>query len=91
MLAVNLRGPILFARAVLPVLRRQRSGTIVNVASQLGKVGIAEYATYCASKFGVVGFTEALADELAQMARGMGRLSRPGGHRHGSSGGRFCR
>ncbi len=68
MLAVNLRGPILFARAVLPVLRRQRSGTIVNVASQLGKVGIAEYATYCASKFGVVGFTEALADELAQTA-----------------------
>jgi len=65
MLAVNLRGPILFARAVGPVMARQRSGSIVNVASQLGKVGIAEYATYCASKFGVVGFTQALADELA--------------------------
>lgn len=65
MLGVNLRGPILFARAVLPVMLRQRSGSIVSVASQLGKIGIAEYATYCASKFGVVGFTQALADELA--------------------------
>lgn len=65
MLAVNLRGPILFSRAVLPVMLRQRSGAIVNVASQLGKVGIADYAVYCASKFGVVGFTQALADELA--------------------------
>ncbi|MDP2702835.1 MAG: SDR family oxidoreductase [Candidatus Rokubacteria bacterium] len=65
MLAVNLRGPIQFARAVLPTMLRQRSGSIINVASQLGKVGIAEYATYCASKFGVVGFTQALEDEIA--------------------------
>ncbi len=65
MLAVNLHGPLFFARAVLPAMRRQRSGTIVNVASQLGKVGAAGYATYCASKFGVVGLTEALAEELA--------------------------
>ncbi len=65
MLTVNLRGPILFSRAVLPVMLRQRSGAIVNVGSQLGKIGIADYAVYCASKFGVVGFTEALADELA--------------------------
>jgi NAD(P)-dependent dehydrogenase (short-subunit alcohol dehydrogenase family) len=64
MLAVSLRGPILFARAVGPMMARQRSGSIVNVASQLGKMGIAEYATYCASKFGVVGFTQALAEEL---------------------------
>jgi NAD(P)-dependent dehydrogenase (short-subunit alcohol dehydrogenase family) len=58
-------GPIQFARAVLPTMLRQRSGSIINVASQLGKGGIAEYATYCASKFGVVGFTQALADEVA--------------------------
>jgi short-subunit dehydrogenase len=43
---------------------RQRAGSIINVASQLGKVGAGEYATYCASKFGLVGFTEALAEEL---------------------------
>ncbi len=65
MLAVNLRGPILVARAVLPALLRRGSGVIINVASQLGKYGLGEYATYCATKFGVVGFTEALADELS--------------------------
>lgn len=65
MLAVNLRGPLVMARAVLRTMLRRRSGAIVNVASMLGRYGLAEYVTYCASKFGVVGFTEALADELA--------------------------
>lgn len=65
MLAVNLRGPLLLARAVLPAMLRQGSGSIINVASQLGKGGAGEYVTYCASKFGVVGFSEALAAELA--------------------------
>jgi NAD(P)-dependent dehydrogenase (short-subunit alcohol dehydrogenase family) len=62
--AVNLRGLLLMTRALLPAMLRRGSGSIVNVASQLGKSGLGEYATYCASKFGVVGFTEALADEL---------------------------
>lgn len=65
MLSVNLRGPLLVARATLPVLLRRGSGSIVSVASQLGKYGAAEFATYCATKFGVVGFTEALAAELS--------------------------
>jgi NAD(P)-dependent dehydrogenase (short-subunit alcohol dehydrogenase family) len=65
MVAVNLRGPILFARAVLPLMRRRGAGAVVNVASQLGKSGLGEYATYCATKFGLIGLTEALADELA--------------------------
>lgn len=65
MLAVNLRGPLLMARAALPAMLRRGSGTIVNVASQLGKYGLADYVTYCATKFGVVGFTEALASELS--------------------------
>ena len=64
MLAVNLRGPLLFTRAVLPAMLRQGSGSIINVASQLGKFGAADYVAYCASKFGVVGFTDALAAEL---------------------------
>jgi meso-butanediol dehydrogenase/(S,S)-butanediol dehydrogenase/diacetyl reductase len=63
-LAVNLAGPVLVTRAVLPSMLRRRAGAIVNVASLLGKFGMAEYAVYCASKFGVVGFTQALADEL---------------------------
>jgi len=65
MLSVNLRGPLLMSRAVLPVMRRQGCGSIVNVSSGLGKAGVRQYVTYCASKFGVVGLTEALADELA--------------------------
>jgi NAD(P)-dependent dehydrogenase (short-subunit alcohol dehydrogenase family) len=58
-------GPLLMTQAVLPHMLRQRSGTIINVASQLGKYGLADYVTYCATKFGVVGFTEALASELS--------------------------
>jgi short-subunit dehydrogenase len=57
---------MLLTRAVLTIMLRQRSGSIVNVASQLGKSGAAGYAAYCASKFGLVGFTEALAEELAR-------------------------
>lgn len=64
MVDVNLRGTIILTRAVLPSMLRQGSGAIINVASQLGKYGIADYVTYCASKFGVMGFTEALAAEL---------------------------
>jgi NAD(P)-dependent dehydrogenase (short-subunit alcohol dehydrogenase family) len=65
MVAVNLRGPLVVTRAVLPALRARRRGSIVNVASLLGKTGIGDYVTYCATKFGVVGLTQALADELA--------------------------
>jgi NAD(P)-dependent dehydrogenase (short-subunit alcohol dehydrogenase family) len=64
MIAVNLAGPVLVTRALLPGMLRRR-GVIVNVASLLGKVGMADYVTYCATKFGVLGFTEALADELS--------------------------
>lgn len=64
MLAVNLAGPLLVTRAMLPLMRRRPRATIVNVASLLGKFGMADYVAYCATKFGVIGFTEALADEL---------------------------
>jgi NAD(P)-dependent dehydrogenase (short-subunit alcohol dehydrogenase family) len=70
MVRVNLLGPLLMARAALPVLRRRRRGAIVNVASLLGKEGVGDYVTYCATKFGMIGLTEALADEL----RGTGVL-----------------
>jgi NAD(P)-dependent dehydrogenase (short-subunit alcohol dehydrogenase family) len=65
MVAVNLAGPLLVTRALLPGMLRRRAGVVVNVASLLGKFGMADYATYCATKFGVVGFTEALADEVS--------------------------
>jgi len=62
-LAINLRGPMVLTHAVLPLMREQGKGVIVNVASQLGKTGLAGYVAYCATKFGVVGFSEALASE----------------------------
>jgi len=64
MVRVNLLGPLLVARAALPTMRRRRRGAIVNVSSLLGKEGAGEFVTYCATKFGLIGMTEALADEL---------------------------
>lgn len=60
----NLRGVFLANRAVVPVMLRQRAGQIVNLSSTSGRKGLAFDAAYCASKFGVIGLTESLAEEL---------------------------
>ena len=63
-LATSLIGPMNVTRAVLPVMRRQRSGHVVTISSSAGLVG-SEYCTaYAASKFGVEGFMESLAPEV---------------------------
>ena len=62
-LDVNLRAPFLLSKAVFPHMREARGGTIVNISSVAGKKGWAEASAYCASKFGLTGFTQALADE----------------------------
>ncbi len=62
--AVNLRGTAAVVRAALPYLERRR-GRVVTVASTLGLRGVSDATAYCASKFGVVGFTRALAAETA--------------------------
>ncbi len=64
-LDVNLRGTWLCCRAVGPVLTRQGSGSVINVASVLGVIGLPERSAYCASKAGVVGLTRVLALEWA--------------------------
>ena len=61
---VNLLGTAAVARAALPHLEA-RSGKIVTVASTLGLRGMSDATAYCASKFGIVGFTRALAAETA--------------------------
>jgi NAD(P)-dependent dehydrogenase (short-subunit alcohol dehydrogenase family) len=61
----NFFGTMRVCRAVLPVMRRQCGGYIVNVSSIAGQVGIPFQALYCASKFAVEGFTEALRMEAA--------------------------
>ena len=63
---VNLKGVFLSSRAVMGVMKKQRSGRIVNMGSVAGKVGgIATGANYSVSKAGVICFTKALARELA--------------------------
>jgi NAD(P)-dependent dehydrogenase (short-subunit alcohol dehydrogenase family) len=62
--AVNLLGTAAVVRGALPYLRRSR-GTVVTVASTLGLRAVSDATAYCASKFGVVGFTRALSAELA--------------------------
>ncbi|HEV7612396.1 MAG TPA: SDR family NAD(P)-dependent oxidoreductase [Steroidobacteraceae bacterium] len=63
---VNAKGPFLCCRAVIPLLRRVRGGTIVNIASVSGKDGYPGLAHYSASKYAVIGFTNSLAKELAR-------------------------
>jgi NAD(P)-dependent dehydrogenase (short-subunit alcohol dehydrogenase family) len=65
-LAVNLRGVFLGLRHELPVMIRQGSGAVVNVASVLGLVGFAGAAAYVAAKHGVVGLTRVAGLETAQ-------------------------
>jgi NAD(P)-dependent dehydrogenase (short-subunit alcohol dehydrogenase family) len=60
---VNLLGTVAVVRAALPALERNQ-GRIVTVASTLGHRGVSDATAYCASKFGVVGFTRALTAEL---------------------------
>jgi len=62
-LSVNLRAPFLLSKAAFPRMRRAGGGTIVNISSVAGKKGWANDSAYCASKFGLTGLTEALADE----------------------------
>jgi NAD(P)-dependent dehydrogenase (short-subunit alcohol dehydrogenase family) len=60
-MAVNLRGPFLCARAALPHLLRAGGGSIVNVASTYGLIGAPLAAAYCASKGGLINLTRQLA------------------------------
>jgi NAD(P)-dependent dehydrogenase (short-subunit alcohol dehydrogenase family) len=58
-------GPMNVTRAVLPVMRRQRLGLVVTISSTAGIVGQEFVSAYCASKFGVEGWMESLALEVA--------------------------
>ena len=63
--AVNCRGVFLCSRAVIPQMKKQGGGRIINTASQAGKTGLKLLTHYCATKAAVIGFTKGLALELA--------------------------
>lgn len=60
----NLKGTFLSMRAVLPHMVKQRSGDILTLSSKSGIKGLAFDSAYCASKFGVIGLTESVAQEV---------------------------
>ena len=60
----NLRGVMQLVRAVLPHMIQNEFGDVVNVSSQAGKHGYADVPSYCASKFGLLGYAEALRDQV---------------------------
>ena len=66
-IGVNLKGTFLMSHAVgRHMIQRGGGGKIINMSSVSGKKGAARFAAYCSSKFGVIGFTQSLALELAE-------------------------
>lgn len=63
--AINLRAPFLLIRALLPSMLQRGRGRLVQVASIAATLGTAKASAYCASKWGLVGFTKSLAEELS--------------------------
>src|SRR3954451_7159373 len=64
-LAASLTGPMNVTRAVLPVMRKQRSGHIISISSTAGLIGFEFGSAYAASKFGLEGWMASLAPEVA--------------------------
>ena len=77
---VNLFGLVEMTRAVLPTMRRQRVGHIINRSSATGFIGFMGLSFYCASKFAVEGYSEALATETRHLGIHV-TLVEPGGFR----------
>lgn len=64
LITTNLLSPMQLTQLFMPMLK-QRSGTVINIGSTFGSIGYAGFSGYCASKFGLRGYTEALQRELA--------------------------
>jgi len=66
MFAVNLKAPFLLTKLAAPLMIAQKSGFIINIGSGASQTPIANYAAYCATKYGLLGFSESLALELRE-------------------------
>ena len=62
-IAVNLRGPFLITQAVVPIMMKQKAGSIINVSSMIGRGAYANFLAYATSKWGLEGFSQTLAAE----------------------------
>lgn len=62
-IAVNLRGPFLITQAVLPIMMKQKAGSIINMSSMIGRGAYANFLAYATSKWGLEGFSQTLAAE----------------------------
>jgi NAD(P)-dependent dehydrogenase (short-subunit alcohol dehydrogenase family) len=78
--ATNLVGPIHLIRAALPHLRAQRGGRVIQISSYGGQVAFAGNSLYHATKWGIEGFVESVAQEVASFGIGM-TIVEPGGAR----------
>lgn len=66
MMNVNLKGVFLCSKAVVPVMKKQNSGRIINISSAAVYLGRTDYIHYVASKAGVLGFSGSLAREVGE-------------------------
>lgn len=82
----NLFGTIIVTKAAIPVMREQRSGHIIQFSSVGGRVGAPDRAPYSAAKWGIEGFSEALALEMALIGVNV-TIIEPGGFRTDFAGG----
>ena len=78
MIAVNLRGPFMMTKAVLPQMIKQRQGSIMNISSNAGYKPVPGKSAYTASKHALEGFTKALAVEVKEFNIRVNTLA-PGG------------
>jgi short-subunit dehydrogenase len=74
LMRINLLSHIQFTRELLPSLLEREESHVLNVCSVLGLVGMPKVTAYCASKFGMVGFSEALRNELGRQGLGVTAL-----------------
>jgi 3-oxoacyl-[acyl-carrier protein] reductase len=63
---LNLRAPMILARSFLPAMIAKGNGAVINIGSVSGKTGEADGAAYAASKFGLIGFTQSLYEEVRE-------------------------
>ncbi len=77
---INLNAQFFITKALLPLILKSQNGSIINVSSSVGRRGVAHWGAYSASKFGLEGLTQVLADELKSYSVRVNSVN-PGGTR----------